>query len=133
MVSLNPVPKRQVASERKTVLVVDDEPMILDFVRSVLERAGFDVVTSNSAPEALGVIRSCESPVDVLLTDVQMPEMNGVELVRRLTNYRTNVAIAFMTGFIADSRLPSNIPVVRKPFRAADLVTQIGELLNTCS
>lgn len=114
---------------KMTVLVVDDEPVIVDLVRNALERAGYAVITAGSASEALKLIRHSDNPIDLLLTDVQMPHMTGIELASRLRDYRTNVSVAFMTGFV-ESGTPNGIPVLHKPFLPADLVRRIGEMLG---
>jgi CheY-like chemotaxis protein len=121
-----------VTDQRKTVLVVDDEAVILVLVRSILEREGYAVVTAESAHEALKFIRSCDNDLDLLLTDVQMPDMNGLELARRAVEYRSHVAVAFMTGF-SDLLTPDGIPMFRKPFRLDAFVSGIGEMLGSVS
>ena len=64
------------------VLVVDDEWLILDFTRAILEDLGCEVVIASAATEALQRIRT-DDPIDLLITDIQMPGMNGAELIRR--------------------------------------------------
>ena len=84
-------------SER--ILVVDDEEPILQVTQQSLRRFGYQVTTSSSGEEALNVFRDDPQAFDVILTDVNMPGMNGLELTRSLTEIRQGVPIVFMTGF----------------------------------
>ena len=65
-------------SENPSILVVDDYPPIANTLADILDRKGFEVKTANSGAEALEILR--DHPMDILLTDAMMPEMNGVEL-----------------------------------------------------
>ena len=67
-------------SENLSILVVDDYPPIANTLADILDRKGFEVKTANSGAEALEILR--DHPMDILLTDAMMPEMNGIELYR---------------------------------------------------
>src|SRR5437016_9348596 len=67
-----------------TILVVDDEPIALEFCRSTLVQAGYNVLTATAGEQALNHLKSCRSPIDLALIDIVMPGMNGVDLVKRL-------------------------------------------------
>jgi len=83
---------------RWRVLVVDDEPPILDFVKRVLESAGYEVTTASSGKRALELATS-EAPFDAAVTDLLMPGMNGDELARRLRASFPDLKVLYLTGF----------------------------------
>ena len=125
---------------RVTVLIVDDEPIVLNFACRVLERAGYDVVAAHDGQEALEVCRSRQTPIGLLLTDINMPRVNGVELAKCLTQTSPQMPIVFMTGYKEDSapmRMLTSTPgldghmVLRKPFRSQDLLIEVESLLKS--
>jgi two-component system cell cycle sensor histidine kinase/response regulator CckA len=110
-----------------TVLVADDEEPVRRFVRIVLEREGFRVLEAVDGAQALIVHDSAEPPVDLLLTDVVMPLMDGGALARRLLETRPGLRVIFMSGFVGAKPLPSRAtgtpaPFLQKPFDLGDLV-----------
>jgi len=124
----------QPQGEQPTVLVVDDEPAIVALVRTMLWRAGFTVLEATSPEEALRIAGS--AAVDVLLSDVMMPGMNGYELAAKVRSERPAVKVLFMSGYrdraIAESTgvTVDDASLVRKPFTQHTLVSRIGELLG---
>ena len=91
--------------------------------------AGFRVLTANSGPEALAILGGTR--VDVLLTDVVMPEMSGVELILESRKIDPLLIVFCMTGGVRDSDvLLDQLRVIRKPFRARDLVETITQGMN---
>jgi len=80
-----------------SVLIVDDEETVRTFVQRVLREAGYETVTASDGPEAIDAVRRME--LDLLLTDVNMPEMSGDELARRLRQNRPGLKVLYLTGF----------------------------------
>lgn len=107
------------------VLVVDDQPEILELAARVLERAGHRVQRRSSGEEAIGLIR--EGSLDVLVTDLVMPGMSGQELIAATRSERPTVGVVVITGFPGDSErsLPPDAEVVTKPFRSSQLVEAV--------
>ena len=96
--------------QKNRVLVVDDDPMILQLVSTTLERAGFLVQAVSSAEEALkSYSNSLADPFCLVLSDVLMPEVNGVDLARRLLAQDANVSVLFMSGQIPVEIMQSGI------------------------
>ncbi len=124
----------QPQGEQPAVLVVDDEPALVALVRTMLWRAGFTVLEATSPEEALRI--SASAPVDLLLSDVMMPGMNGYELAAKIRSERPGIKVLFMSGYrdraIAESTGVSvdEASLVRKPFTQYTLVRRIGELLG---
>jgi CheY-like chemotaxis protein len=90
-------PKGQ-ADRRWRVLVVDDEPPIVEFVRRVLETTGYEVASAESGQQALEIATG-GGPFDALVTDLIMPGMNGDELARRLRASFPDLKVLYLTGF----------------------------------
>jgi CheY-like chemotaxis protein len=80
-----------------SVLIVDDEEIVRTFVQRVLREAGYETVTASDGPEAIDAVQRMEP--DLLLTDVNMPEMSGDELARRLRHTRPGLKVLYLTGF----------------------------------
>jgi CheY-like chemotaxis protein len=87
-------------SKPLSVLVVDDNPSMASILADILDVKGFEVHAANSGAEALEILR--DHPVDILLTDVKMPDMNGVELYRGTRKPYPNLVTVLMTAYAAD-------------------------------
>jgi len=113
------------------VLLVEDEPMLRQVVAMTLKRDAFDVIEAEDGSAALEVIRS-DRPIDVLLTDVRMPGLNGYQLAVSSLSLRPQMPVILMTGY-ADDEMPDSIreakiPLLRKPFNFASLGGSIREM-----
>ena len=117
-----------------TVLLVEDEVPVRVAVRRVLERLGYRVIEAIDGADALVQLRTRQGTVDVLVTDVVMPEMGGRELVRRVAQEYPSVVTLFMSGYTAHeaghgaSELDGR-PLVRKPFSGAELSVALRGVL----
>jgi CheY-like chemotaxis protein len=120
-------------SGNETILVVDDERSLLDFTAEVLTQNGYNVLTANSAYEALGILSS--TSVDILLSDVIMPEMDGFQLASEVKQRYPNIKIQLASGFsdnvnsdLVDDELKDNI--LEKPYHSEALLKRLRVLLN---
>jgi two-component system, cell cycle sensor histidine kinase and response regulator CckA len=115
----------------ETVLVTEDETTVRTLVRRVLERAGYHVLTAESADEALRICRGFEGRIDLLLTDVVMPQMSGTMLAQRTAAIRPGMRVLFMSGY--SGREPgvaaSSDPFLQKPFNAVALSEAVRSAL----
>ena len=114
------------------ILLAEDDHDMRRFLVKALQNAGHDVVAFDNGRSAYERIR--EEPFTLLLTDIVMPEMDGIELARRSTELDPDLKVMFITGFAAvalnpDSRAPKNAKVLSKPFHLKDLVNEIERLL----
>ena len=114
-------------------MLVDDEDMVRNLARSILFKAGYTVLEARNGREALEAIGAFPGAVDLLLTDVIMPEMGGVELGRRVAELFPGIAVIFVSGYSEDSLgrqgvLEKGINFLRKPFSASDLLSKIREV-----
>ncbi len=118
-------------SERaRVVLVVDDETDVREMLREILRRAGFSPLTAHNGEDALAVIRHFGGRIDLVLTDVMMPALDGPTLSRRLARDWPSLPVLFMTGYPAGTLaalgyLPESAPRVEKPFEIGDLVGKV--------
>jgi DNA-binding NtrC family response regulator len=113
----------------QTVLVVDDEPLVVTLIARVLTDAGFGVLTTSEPEEALKICRCHETELDLLLTDLMMPGMNGRELRDRVAEVRPDLPVTYMSGY-ADSRAcelmgRGAVDVLLKPFGLSALLTAV--------
>jgi two-component system, cell cycle sensor histidine kinase and response regulator CckA len=118
------------------VLLVEDEEVVREITGQVLTHAGYDVLESGSPREALRVATKHPGKIDLLLTDVVMPEMNGVELADRLHNLRPDLITILMSGYTegnAVQRISAAGPAVyiQKPFTIETLLARVAEALNS--
>ena len=114
------------------ILLAEDDDSMRRFLEKALANAGYEVVAFDNGKDAYSRLR--EEPFTLLLTDIVMPEMDGIELARRATEIDPEIKVMFITGFAAvalnpDSNTPQNAKVLSKPFHLRDLVTQVERLL----
>jgi PAS domain S-box-containing protein len=126
-----------VAGERnrrrvETILLAEDEPLVRRFTRGILERQGYAVLEASNGSEALALARRHRGPIHLLLTDITMPSMGGVELAEKLSSEYRGLAILFMSG-CADQTLPRRGALeacLEKPFTSSALLAQTRALLD---
>jgi two-component system, cell cycle sensor histidine kinase and response regulator CckA len=118
----------------QTILVVDDEPEILNFVQTALNRVGYTVVQAQSGATALELFGKQQGSIDLLLTDVVMPGMSGPMLVDRLLAMQPSLPVLFMSGY--DDRqvvqryvLKEGFALLPKPFTLEALSAKVHELI----
>jgi DNA-binding NtrC family response regulator len=107
------------------VLVVEDEELFRPALCRILSRAGYDVLPATGPRQALEIIKN-ESRIDVLLSDVTMPEMLGTDLVRAVAHVSPQTAPVLMTGWVTSSaEIPDGVPLLRKPFSTQVLLAAV--------
>jgi two-component system, cell cycle sensor histidine kinase and response regulator CckA len=110
------------------ILVVDDEPSLLQLVTMVLKQHGHTVLSASNGVEALMVYSSYQARVDLVLSDVMMPGMNGIELAERFRALNPEVRILLMTGFVPESlQVPKGVQVLKKPFLPKHLMEAVEQ------
>lgn len=114
------------------ILLAEDDSDMRRFLVKALNGAGYEVVSFDNGLSAYKRLR--EEPFELLLTDIVMPEMDGIELARRATELDPDIKVMFITGFAAvalnpDSRAPKDAKVLSKPFHLRDLVNEVQRLL----
>jgi len=118
----------------KTVMVVDDDRHTLSFVEECLLQMGQNVYSASSGEEALKIIRDFEVEVDLLLSDVVMPGINGIELARKLVGDYPSIKVIFMSGYMRPALSDQNFTkfengFLQKPFSGKTLTSRVKKVL----
>ncbi len=121
----------EVPHPKGTILAIDDEPVVLDSLRKILVLDGFSVDTVESGREALGLVQRRD--YDLVLTDLKMPEMDGVEVVKAVKHLRPDMDIAVITGYgtietAVETMQHGAADYVQKPFTADELSAFVNRL-----
>jgi CheY-like chemotaxis protein len=122
---------------RETILLVDDEPQVVTLVREMLVREGYTVLGAGDGEEALQIAGDSGNAIDMLLTDIVMPQLNGRELADRLKPMRPGLKVLYMSGFMKEAILKyygisiTGIPFLQKPFTRETLARKVREVLDT--
>jgi len=119
----------------ETILLVEDEDVVRGLTRKILMQAGYNVLDAKGGEEALRVCRVYAGPIDLLLTDVVMPEISGKEVADRLAELRPAIRVLFMSGYtdeaIVQHRvLDANVEFIQKPFTWIGLTRKVRDVLN---
>ena len=114
------------------ILLAEDDNDMRRFLVKALHNAGFEVTSYDNGLSAYHRLR--EEPFELLLTDIVMPEMDGIELARRASELDPDIRIMFITGFAAvalnaDSNAPKQAKVLSKPVHLRELVTEVQKRL----
>ena len=111
----------------QTVLVVDDDPHVLSVTEHMLRRGGYLVIAAPDPLEALEKSRAFQGEIDLLLTDVTMPDTNGIVLAQEILTQRKRIRVLLMSG---NGNVESRLPLLKKPFRMAQLLEQAAEVIS---
>ncbi|MCK4548589.1 MAG: PAS domain S-box protein [Candidatus Krumholzibacteria bacterium] len=123
------------AGGSETVLVVEDDRIVLNLVERILKERGYKVHCASDGEEALEIAKKIASGLDILVTDVVMPGMNGRELHRRVTEYCPEVKVLFMSGYtdnviIHKGFADEGVKFLQKPFTVRELADKIRDTLE---
>jgi signal transduction histidine kinase/ActR/RegA family two-component response regulator len=122
-------------SHSETVLVVEDEEIVRVLVCDVLEQQGYRVLCAADGREALDMAKNFEAEIDLLITDVVMPHMNGQELAETLSFFRPDMKVLFVSGYSDNDlgetgMLDPRIELLQKPFTPHELTRKIREIMG---
>ena len=118
-----------------TVLLVEDEPSILQLGKQMLESLGYRVLTAGLPDDAIAVAEKHTEEICLLLTDVVMPQMNGLDLAAHLSLLHPEIKCMFMSGYTADiiikqGLIEKGVHFIQKPFTIEDLAAKVREVLD---
>lgn len=125
-----------VAGGSETLLLAEDQPSIREVLREFLESKGYKVLEAQNGSHALEIAEHHSGAIDVLVTDVIMPQVRGLELAKRVTELYPNICVIFMSGYSEDALLENrllpqtNTTLIQKPFDPEDLAQRIRESLS---
>jgi PAS domain S-box-containing protein len=115
------IKKTPMKSHSGTILLVEDDDMVRKMTASILERIGYSVVTAEAPLEALELIEKGDTPIELLITDVVMPQMNGTDLYEKIKMIKPGINVLFMSGYtenviVRNGVLKEDVHFVQKPF-----------------
>ena len=116
------------------ILLAEDDESMRRFLTGALKKAGYEVMSFGQGDEALEVIKN--DYFDLLLTDIVMPVMDGIELARKAAEIHPGLKIMFITGFAAvalnpNNAAPKDAKVLSKPFHLKDLVSEVDRMIGS--
>lgn len=120
----------------KTILVADDQEIVRSYVGSILSRAGCRVIQAADGLDALKQVSDAPEPIDLLLTDIRMPRMDGITLARSIIERFPNTPVLYISGYSFDLReegsgMPSTaFSFLAKPFSRQALIDAVRKLLD---
>ncbi|MGH9603978.1 MAG: response regulator, partial [Terriglobales bacterium] len=119
----------------ETVLLIEDEETLCSLSSDFLRQHGYKVLSAGNGVEALGIMQRHAGAIDLVVTDVVMPEMNGKELADRVNRLRPEIKVLFMSGYTAETLREHGIchlevPVLSKPFTREALVRRVRSVLD---
>ncbi len=120
----------------ETILLVEDEEAVRAFAKEILEIGGYNVMVAENGVEALKVCQQFGSTIDLLLSDVIMPHMNGQELAKRASAVKPGLKVLFMSGYTDDAIvhhgvIEDSVHFIQKPFSTEDFLVKIRNVFNS--
>ena len=113
----------------QTILMVDDEDLMLTMGQMVLSSFGYRVLTANSGQKALQIFSQAPSEIDLVITDLVMPQMSGRELMEHLRRISSEVKILCASGFVRPANTEEEETYLQKPFTSQDLLRKVKQVL----
>jgi CheY-like chemotaxis protein len=110
------------------ILIADDEEPLLHLLERYLTSQGYQVRTAADGAEALRLGEECLQALDLMITDVRMPEMEGTEVARRLKEERPDLKVLLISGYAPDQSISE--PLLPKPFAPSELLAKVRELIE---
>ena len=131
-------PQPPTISGTETLLIVENEAAIRNLLQMALRKNGYTVLAAESGREALDLVSTHSGPIHLLITDVMMPDIDGPELVRRLSAIRPETRALFMSGYMDDALgeqgvLPSSVNFIQKPFSPSTIAQKVRDILDGTS
>jgi PAS domain S-box-containing protein len=133
--SIDPSKELQVAAGHEKILLVEDESSVLEVTKTMLEMLGYSVLPADSPAKAIELAKSHNYQIDLLMTDVIMPEMNGNTLVKKIKKTYPDIKQLFMSGYTSDvighhGVLDEDMYFIQKPFSIKDLALKVRQALE---
>ncbi len=127
-------PSNDPVETESTILVIDDDPILLQTVKSTLVKRGFNVLTSSSGPRGLGVLTNAVGDIRIVVLDYSMPKLNGDETLKFVRQVRPNAKVIGLTGMNLDSGPREDLDgvdkLLTKPVVATELLGAVDKLLG---
>jgi CheY-like chemotaxis protein len=119
---------------RSRILLVDDQNSVRDSLYTILESDGYEVLAASNGPDGLTIFRQSTRPIELLVTDYNMPQMSGLELARECSRLCGELSVLYVSGSRPDEELQADLQArkrgfLAKPFRGDELLRKARELL----
>ncbi len=123
-------------NREKTILLAEDTEIVREMVRDILKNNGYTVLAYPDGKEAFTCFKEDPAKVDMVLTDIVMPRMNGKELAQQCREERPELGVLYMSGYLdsqlnTEEDLSGNSDFIAKPFRPAELLKKIEALIES--
>ncbi|HQU86818.1 MAG TPA: response regulator, partial [Pyrinomonadaceae bacterium] len=123
------------ATGNETILVIEDEQMVRELTRQILEAEGYNVISAENGKAALDIVEKLKGEIELVVTDVIMPEMSGIEFSRKVKEIYPELPILFTSGYSDDHSFFEELRDVKamflsKPFVSATLIGKVREFLD---
>ncbi|KJZ55610.1 MULTISPECIES: response regulator [Pseudomonas] len=112
-----------------TILVVEDDAIVRMLIVDVLEELAFSVLEAADAAEALAIVENTEHVIDLMMTDVGLPDMDGKQLATKVRELRPTLPILFASGYAENIDVPAGMQVIAKPFSIDQLRDKVKSML----
>jgi DNA-binding response OmpR family regulator len=112
-----------------TILVVEDDAIVRMLIVDVLEELEFNVLEAGDAEEALALVRNTDQVIDLMMTDVGLPDMDGKQLATKVRELRADLPILFASGYAENIDVPTGMHVIAKPFSIDQLRDKVKSML----
>lgn len=124
------------AVKMETLFIVDDDKAIVDLCRIFLEELGYHILTADAPDTAIRIAREYKGKIHLLITDIMMPVMNGLELAEELCIMRPDIKYIFMSGHLPETIFSSEVfkrskDFITKPFKFRDFIERIRQVLDS--
>ncbi len=128
-------PREVVIGGMETILLVEDEPMVLEITKSMLEKLGYKILSAVTPGDAIRLAEKYSDKIHIVITDIVMPGMNGRDLVKLLNSHYPDLRSIYMSGHTADiiashGILDEGVQFIQKPFSITDLAAKVKAVLN---
>jgi len=130
------MPDENLDAGDETILLVDDEQIIIDVARDMLEILGYQVITAQTGQEAIDIYTRQKDEIDLVIQDMVMPGMNGADIFRALKNINPDVKVILASGYIMNKQIAAVLEqgcraFMPKPFRLEDLSVKVRKVLDS--
>jgi len=120
----------------ETILLIDDEPVIIDVARDMLEILGYQVIVAHNGQDAIDIYRRRKNEIDMVIQDMVMPGMNGADVFQALKRINPEVKVILASGYVMNKQIAAMIEqgcraFMSKPFRLEDLSLKVREVLDS--
>ena len=126
---------KSLKEETPYLLLIDDDQMVLDILNEVLQSTKVTIITAHSGQEALTVFKQYRKKIKLILLDLFLPDISGIEIFKQIMETRSDLKVIFMSGFpdqdiLKLKELPGEFDYIQKPFSLRDIKTKVQKIIS---